>query len=67
MWASVVVAHGHVTLRHEGSSWTRDQTCVPCIGRRILNHWAAREVLPSYIFNVGTVSSDILFFILDIG
>ena len=67
MWASVVVAHGHVTLRHEGSSWTRDQTCVPCIGRRILNHWATREVLPYYIFNVGRVSSDTLFFILDIG
>ena len=22
-----------------GSSWTRDQTHVPCIGRQILNHW----------------------------
>ena len=26
-----------------GSSWTRDQTQVPCIGRRILNHWTTRE------------------------
>ena len=26
------------------SSWTRDQTPVPCIGRRILNHWTTREV-----------------------
>ena len=27
-----------------GSSRTRAQTCVPCIGRRILNHCATREV-----------------------
>ena len=33
-WASVVAVCG----MHVGSSWTRDQTCVPCIGRRILNH-----------------------------
>ena len=26
------------------SSPTRDQTCVPCIVRRILKHWIAREV-----------------------
>ena len=25
------------------SSWTRDQTCVSCIGRRILYHWTTRE------------------------
>ena len=25
------------------SSLTRDGTCVPCIGRQILNHWATRE------------------------
>ena len=23
---------------HVGSSWTRDRTCVPCVGRWILNH-----------------------------
>jgi len=28
-----------------GSSWTRDPTCVSCIGRWILNHWTTREVL----------------------
>ena len=28
---------GLVTLRHVGSSQTRNQTCVPCSGRRILN------------------------------
>ena len=27
-----------------GSSQTRNQTRVPCIGRRILCHWASREV-----------------------
>ena len=30
------------------SSPTRDQTCVPCIGRQILNHWTAREV-PNFL------------------
>ena len=28
------------------SSPTRDQTCVTCIGRQILNHWTTREVPP---------------------
>ena len=36
---------GLVTTRHVGSSWTRDQTLVPCIGGWILNHWTPREVL----------------------
>ena len=26
-----------------GSSWTRDQTCISCIGRQILYHWATKE------------------------
>ena len=34
---------GLVAPRHVGSSWTRSRTCVPCIGRRILNHCATRE------------------------
>ena len=29
---------------HRGSSWTRDRTYVPSIGRQILNHWTTREV-----------------------
>ena len=53
--ASVVVARGLqqlwclglVALRHVGSSQTRARTCVPCIGRQILNHCATREV-PRY-------------------
>ena len=36
---------GLVAPRHVGSSWTRDRTHVPCIGRQILNHCATREVL----------------------
>ena len=32
-------------LQHVGSSRTRAWTCVPCIGRWILNHCATREVL----------------------
>ena len=29
---------------HVESSWTRDQTCIPHIGRQILNHWTTSEV-----------------------
>ena len=32
-----------VALRHVGSSQTRNQVCVPCIKRQILNHWITRE------------------------
>ena len=35
---------GLVAPRHVGSSPTRAQTHVPCIGRRIVNHCATREV-----------------------
>ena len=38
MWAQELRCMGLVALRHVGSSRTRDQTCVPCIGRRILIH-----------------------------
>ena len=31
-------------LWHVESVWTRDWTCVPCIGGQILNHWTTREV-----------------------
>ena len=34
---------GLVAPRHVGSSRTRARTCVPCTGRRILNHCATRE------------------------
>lgn len=35
---------GLVAPRHVGSSRTRNQTCVPCNGRQILIHCAARQV-----------------------
>ena len=40
---------GLVAPQHVGSSQTRAQTRVPCIGRQILNHCATREALPSEI------------------
>ena len=40
---------GLVAPRRLGSSRTRARTCVPCIGRRILNHCTAREV-PHWTF-----------------
>ena len=33
-----------VAPQHVESSWTRDRTCVPCIGRQILIHCTTREV-----------------------
>ena len=36
---------GLVALRHVGSSQTRARTCVPGIGRQILNHCTTREAL----------------------
>ena len=52
-WAPVVAAcrcssygaRALATLQYFESSLTRDQTCVPCIGRQILIHCATREVL----------------------
>ena len=48
--ASLIVEHGlwsvgSIVVLHQlvGSSWTRNQTSVPCTNRRILNHWATRE------------------------
>ena len=37
-------SRGPAALRHVGSSQTRARTRVPCIGRRILNLCATREV-----------------------
>ena len=41
---SVVGAQGLGCPMHVGSSWTRGNTCIPCIGRQILNHWITTEV-----------------------
>ena len=43
---------GLVAPRHVGSSWTRDRTRVPCIGRWILNHCTTREVPQSFLFMI---------------
>ena len=35
--------------------WTRVRssgTCIPCIGKQILNHWTTREVLPPCFFKL---------------
>ena len=36
-----------VGCHSRGSSWPRDRTCISCIGRWILYHWATRE---AYIY-----------------
>ena len=42
--ASAVAAFGaRAVALHVGSSWTRDWTPDPCIGRWILNHWTPRK------------------------
>ena len=43
---------GLVAPRHVGSSQTRARTCVPCIGRQILNHCATRETPESLAFKM---------------
>ena len=42
--------HGLVALWHVGSSWTKDQVCVPGIGRWILMHCTTREDLRLELF-----------------
>ena len=45
MWASVFVAPRLTCSKACKIFPDRDQTCVPCISRQILNHWTTREVL----------------------
>ena len=48
---------GLVAPPHVESSWTRNRTCVSCIGRRILNSWTIREVLvftKCFLFSPGS-------------
>ena len=47
--ASVLWLSSLVAPRQVESSPARDQTHVPCIGRRILNHWTTREVLRQFL------------------
>ena len=46
-WAQWLRCTGLVAPQRVESFWTRDWTCVPCIGKWILNHWTTREVLKS--------------------
>ena len=46
-WAQQFWPIGFIPIWHVESSWIRDQTCVPCIGRQILIHYTTREILPS--------------------
>ena len=48
-WAQSLWCMGLVAPRHRKSSQTRDQTCVPCIGRQILILCATREVLNYFL------------------
>ena len=43
---------GLVAPQHAGSSGTRDQTHVLCMGRQIPNHWTTKEVQTAYNFNL---------------
>ena len=43
---------GLPTPRRVGSSWTRDQTGIPCTARRTLNHWTTRETQMLFLFSV---------------
>ena len=49
-WLLLLWCAGLVAPRHVGSSQTRARTCVPCIGRWILNHCATREVQQGILF-----------------
>ena len=44
---------------HVGSSPTRDWTRVPCVGRRVLNQWTAREVLTVSFFSCLSLCNDV--------
>ena len=43
-WAQWSWHAGLVAAWQVEPSWSRDRTCVPCIGRQILNHCATKEV-----------------------
>ena len=77
MRVSAVAAHqlslwsiGSVALQQVGSSQTKDQTCIPCFGRQILNRWTTREVddftslnlsFPIYNMDIVIVSTSLEF------
>ena len=56
VWAQQLWRTGLVALRHVGSSWTRDRTRIPCIGKWFLNHWTTRNVLSCFYKPVFLIS-----------
>ena len=48
---------GLVALQHAVSSQTRAQTCVPCIGRWILNHCATREAPNGSVLRINGITT----------
>ena len=49
--AQQMLRTGFLAPWHVGSSRARAQTCVPCIGRQILNHCATREAPEQMLLN----------------
>jgi len=43
-WTQQLWCTGLVALQYMISSWTRDQTHIPFIARRVLDHWTTGEV-----------------------
>ena len=53
---SLLGEHGPRVLGLSCLSWSRDQTCVPCTGRRILNRRTTRKVLsPTFLSSCGVL------------
>lgn len=52
MWAQKLWCTGPMSPRHVESSWTKDQTSVPCIRRQTRNHWMTREVPTPYYLRI---------------
>ena len=48
---------GLVATQNVGSSWTKDQTHIPCIGKWILNHWTTRDVQFAYFYLLDSSNS----------
>ena len=56
----VIVAHG---LSGSLACGTRDQICVPTIGRQILNYWTSREVLEGGFLTTESSGKSLLSFL----
>ena len=63
-WLLLLWSIGLVAPRLLQSSWTRDQTHVPCIGRQIFNHWISREVF-LLIFQSGCYQNCFQLFLIE--